>query len=81
MNRRLFKTGNSVVLSIPQEILDRLELSVGANITIEMDKEKKRAIISPVEKKLPATGIDQEFSSQVTEFIQRYHSALEELAK
>jgi antitoxin MazE len=81
MIRHLFKTGNSVVLSLPQEILDSLGLSVGESITLEMDKGKKRAIITPVEKVLPTVGIDQEFSSLVTDFIMRYRSALEELAK
>jgi antitoxin MazE len=81
MIRHLFKTGNSVVVSLPQEILDGLGLTIGESITLELEKGKKRAIITPVEKVLPTTGIDPEFTSQVTDFIMRYRSALEELAK
>jgi len=81
MIRHLFKTGNSVVVSLPQEILDGLGLTIGESITLELDKGKKRAIITPVEKVLPTTDIDPEFTRQVTDFIMRYRSALEELAK
>ena len=81
MIRRLFKTGNSVVLSIPQEILDNLGVANGGRVSIEMDKQQKRAVITPLEKPLSSVGVDKEFARQVTEFIDRYRPALEELAK
>jgi len=81
MIRRLFKTGNSVVLSLPQEILDNLGVTKGGRVTIEMDKEQTRAIITPLDKPLSRAGVDKEFARQVTEFIDRYRSTLEELAK
>lgn len=81
MIRHLFKTGNSVVLSLPQEILDNLGVTNGGSVTIEMDKQQKRAIITPIEKPLSSAGVDKEFARQVNEFIEHYRSALEELAK
>lgn len=81
MERRLFKTGNSVVLSLPKEILDGLGLVDGANVSLELDRQKKRAILTPVEKPLAVPGVDEEFAHQVNEFIEHYRPALEELAK
>ena len=81
MERRLFKTGNSVVISLPKEILDGLGLADGENVSLEFDRQKKRVILTPVEKPLAAAGVDENFAHQVNEFIEQYRPALEELAK
>jgi antitoxin MazE len=81
MIRRLFKSGNSVVLSLPKEVLDSLGLSDGKNISIELDREQRRLIITAVEKPVAIAGIDEAFALQVDEFINQYRPALEELAK
>ena len=81
MERRLFKTGNSVVLSLPKEILDGLGLADGENVSLEFDRQKKRVILTPVEKPLAVAGVDENFAHQVNEFIEQYRPALEELAK
>ena len=79
MIRRLFKTGNSIVLSLPKEVLENLGVKDGESVNLELDSEQKRVIITPVEK--PIAGVNEEFARQVDEFIQQYHTALEELAK
>ena len=81
MERRLFKTGNSVVISLPKEILDGLGLADGENVSLEFDRQKKRVILTPVEKPLAVAGVDEDFAHQVNEFIEQYRPALEELAK
>lgn len=81
MKRRLFKTGNSVVISLPKEILDGLGLAYGENVSLELDRQKKRIIITPVEKPQVVAGVDENFAHQVNEFIEQYLPALEELAK
>ena len=81
MLRRLFKTGNSVVLSLPKEILDNLGLAEGENVSLELDDDRKRLIITPVEKPIAIPGVDEDFAHQVSEFIERYRPALKELAK
>ena len=81
MERRLFKTGNSVVISLPKEILDGLGLADGENVSLEFDRQKKRIIITPVEKPLAVAGVDEKFAQQVNQFIEQYRPALEELAK
>jgi len=81
MLRRLFKTGNSVVLSLPKEILDELGLAEGENGSLELDSQQRQVIVRPVEKPLAITGVDEEFARQINDFIEQYRPALEELAK
>jgi antitoxin MazE len=81
MKRRLFKTGNSIVISLPQEALESLNLDAGADVALEIDRQNQQIIIKPAEVPLAAAGIDEEFVSQVNTFINRYRPALEELAK
>lgn len=80
MQRQLFKTGNSTVLSLPKEMLDSLGLKNGENVSIELDKQNNRLVISPIEKSI-AAGVDEDFAKQVNDFIEKYRPALEELAK
>jgi putative addiction module antidote len=81
MLRRLFKTGNSVVISLPKEVLDSLGVTDGENVSVELDRVQKRVIITPAEKPLAIAGIDEDFAQQVNEFIEQYRPALKELAK
>lgn len=81
MIRRLFKTGNSTVLSLPKDILEDLGIREGETVNLEFDRNHKRLIITPVEKLLAIEGVDEKFARQVDDFIKRYRPALEELAK
>jgi len=69
-----------MVVSIPKDILDELELSEGEDVSIELDSQQRQIVISPVEKPL-AVGVDESFARQVDEFIKQYRPALEALAK
>ena len=80
MLRKIFRTGNSIVVSIPKDILDELELSEGQDVSIEVNSEQRQIIISPSKKAL-AVGIDESFAKQVDDFIKEYRPALEALAK
>jgi len=81
MIRRLFKTGNSTVLSLPKDVLEDLELGEGARVNLEVDREQNRFIVTPVLKQTHLEGVNEDFARQVDEFIQHYRPALEELAK
>ena len=81
MIRRLFKTGNSIVISLPKEVLNDLGIKDGESVNLEFDREQRRIIITPVEKHTAIAGVNEEFARQVDEFIQQYRPALEELAK
>lgn len=80
MLRKVFKTGNSVVVSLPKDALDLLGINEGSDVSIELDREKRQIVISSVEESLAEVGLDDEFSQQVAEFIDRYRPALEALA-
>jgi antitoxin component of MazEF toxin-antitoxin module len=79
MIRRLFKTGNSIVLSLPREALQSLGLTDGSDVQLEVDALHNSIVITPyVQFIIP--GIDQDFARQVDDFIAHYRPALDELA-
>ena len=81
MLRKVFRTGNSVVISLPRDVLEYLDIRVGAEIEVNIDRENRQVIIKPVEVPLTITGVDEKFAHQVAEFIEQYRPALEKLAK
>jgi putative addiction module antidote len=80
MLRKIFRTGNSMVVSIPKDILDELHISEGEDVSVELDPQQRQIVISPVEKAVPR-GIDEAFARQVDDFIEKYRPALQALAK
>jgi antitoxin component of MazEF toxin-antitoxin module len=81
MIRHLFKTGHSIVLSLPKEVLNDLGIKDGESVNLELDHEQHRVIITPVEKPITLAGVNEEFARQVDEFLREYRPALDELAK
>jgi putative addiction module antidote len=81
MLRKVFKTGNSVVVSLPKDIIEYLHINEGTEVNVELDREKHQIVITPTEPPLAIAGLDPEFAHQVAEFIEQYRPALEELAK
>ncbi len=79
MVRKVFRTGNSLVVALPRDALASLGVTEGAQVSIEVDRERRQIVISPVEQQLP--GVDETFARQVSEFIERYRPALEALAR
>jgi len=79
MQRKVFRTGNSIVVSLPKDALDFLGITEGSEVRVELDKEQQRLIIAPAQPGLSVIGED--FARQVSEFIERYRPALEALAK
>lgn len=79
MIRRLFKTGNSVVVALPREALETLGLHDGAEVSLELDRERGGVFIAPAGE--TAGEVDPLFARQVAEFIEQYRPALEALAR
>jgi putative addiction module antidote len=79
MARKVFRAGNSLVVSIPGDAIEHLGLGEGSEVIVEVDRDEGRIVIYPSEIELK--GVDKEFSRQVDEFIETYRPALEELAK
>jgi putative addiction module antidote len=79
MIRRIFKTGNSLVISLPQKFLESLGLGEGSEVNVAVFQAEGRIIIEPVSSQL--AGIDAVFAQQLNDFIEQYRPALEALAK
>jgi antitoxin MazE len=77
MLRKIFKTGNSMVVSLPREILEPLGVSDGSEVSVVLEEGK--IVIRPMQQTVP--GVDEEFARQLAEFIDEYRPALESLAK
>ncbi len=79
MLRKVFKTGNSIVVSLPKEMLEPLGVIEGADVSVELDREHGQIVIRP---SLPVVaGVDEDFAHQLNKFINEYRPALEALAK
>jgi len=81
MLRKIFKTGNSVVVSLPKDAIEYLNMDEGTEVNVEVDREKRQIVITIAEPPLAIAGVDPEFAHQIIEFIEQYRPALEELAK
>jgi len=81
MLRKIFKTGNSVVVSLPKDAIEYLHISEGTEVNVELDRENRQIVISPAEPLLDIASVDPEFAQQVADFIEQYRPALAELAK
>jgi len=80
MHRKVFKTGNSLVVSLPKDLLESLGMQDGTDVSVELDRKNRQILIRPAE--LPLAGdLSQEFAQQVNEFIDQYRPALEALSK
>ena len=79
MVRKIFKSGNSIVVSIPKEMLDSLNMAEGAEVDVEFDELRKVITIAPTE--IPVRNVDETFARQIDEFILQYRPALEALAR
>ncbi len=79
MLRKIFRTGNSLVVSLPRETIQTIGLQEGSEITLTVDKKQGWIIIEPVVPQI--AGVDAEFAQQLNEFIAEYSPALKALAK
>lgn len=79
MVRKLFKTGNSLVVSLPKESIDLLGWHEGSEVAVDVDLAGGRIIISPAQPDLD--GVNLDFARQLDTFIAEYRQALEALAE
>ena len=79
MPRKIFRTGNSAVVSLPADVLDQVGLALGDSVSVTVDPGAKQIIRTPVEASLP--GVRPDLLERVDRFIEQYRPALETLAK
>jgi len=77
MVRKIFRSGNSLVIALPKESIERLGWHEGSEVSVEV--VRGRVIIEPTT--LPLANIDPAFAQQLNEFIEQYRPALTALAK
>jgi putative addiction module antidote len=77
MGRKIFRTGNSAVVSIPPEALEAVGLQLGDEVSVTVDPENARIVLTPAT--LP--GVRPGFLDRVDRFIDRYQPALQTLAE
>ena len=73
----MFRTGNSVAVSLPKDALVLLGIRVGADVLVDLDRENRQIVITRVEEPLVMVGVDKAFAQQVADFIEQYRPALE----
>lgn len=73
---KIFRSGNSKVVTIPEAALRKLGLSVGDEVEVEV--EESEIHVSPLKKKFK---VDPEIHRLTQKFIKNYRPALEKLAK
>ena len=81
MIQRIIKLGKDLIVVLPENIVERLQLTEGDEVSLAMDSGQKRILIQPVGHSPDLEDIDQEFASQVSAFIKDYKPALDELSK
>ena len=81
MIQKIIRVGKDLVVALPKNIVESLQLSKGEEIVFTVDPGQNRILIQPVGHSPDLEDIDQEFAAQVSKFIKDYKPALEELAK
>jgi putative addiction module antidote len=79
MGRKIFRSGNSTVVSIPLEALEALDLDTGDQVNVVADPDRRRIIITP--SAAVAGGKELKIREQLEQFVERYGPALERLAR
>ena len=81
MQRKIFKTGNSLVVSLPKDAIEEMQISEGTVVSVYYDRVTSKLIVESVDTDQAVEGIDEEFAQQVSEFIEQYRPELDELAR
>lgn len=78
LTQKLYKSGNSVAVTIPKEYLEELNLKEGKLVVVE--KRGQELVVTP-KKAVPASGVNQKFAKMVDEFINEHEDVLQELSR
>jgi antitoxin component of MazEF toxin-antitoxin module len=79
MLRKVFKTENSLVVSLPKDMLELLGVQDGMDVFVELDRKNRQILIRPTQL-LSVGDLSEEFVRQVNEFIEEYRPVLEALS-
>lgn len=77
--RKVFKAGNSCVVSLPMEMLKSLGLRDGSHVSVEINRERNELILKPVITK--KSNMSLEFVRMVDKLFLDYEYVIRRLAK
>lgn len=77
--RKVFKAGNSCVVSLPMEMLKSLGLRDGSHVSVEINRERNELILRPVVTK--KSNMSLEFVRMVDKLFLDYEYVIRRLAK
>src|ERR1041385_4801687 len=81
MERKLFRTGNSLTVTIPPALASELGFKAGGMVELEVDREHEGLLIKRRRAAEPTVApVTQEFARWVDGFIDRYDAALKKLS-
>jgi putative addiction module antidote len=80
MNRKVFRSGNSLVLSLPEEVIRHLGVQAGDEVQIDLEPGKRQVILTP-NLPIASAGVDEEFHQRAMAFIHEHRELLERLAE
>lgn len=77
--RKVFKAGNSSVVSLPFTMLKALGIKDGSHVSVELNREKRELILKPVVVKSGNVSID--FVRLIDKLLIDYDFALRRMSK
>ena len=77
--RKIFKAGNSCVVSLPLDMLKSLGLREGSHVAIEINRERREYVLKPVVVKKANMSLD--FVRLVDKLLLDYEYVLRRMAK
>ncbi|MBI5456741.1 AbrB/MazE/SpoVT family DNA-binding domain-containing protein [Candidatus Kaiserbacteria bacterium] len=75
MTQKVLKVGSSAAVTIPKKSLAELGLKIGDRVTLTVNREHKSIVVQP------SVSVDAETVQWARDFIEKYRSALEALAR
>lgn len=76
MTQKVLKVGSSAAVTIPKKSLEELGLKIGDRVSVDVDRKSRAFVVRAREVK-----VDLELMNWTKNFIEKYRSALEALAR
>lgn len=78
MNRKVFRSGNSLAITLPQDALARMGVTEGSEVEVIEDVETGTLTLRAANADL--ANVDLKLMRHLAEFVERYRPELEALA-
>lgn len=80
--QKVFKTGNSLVITIPKHLVNELKLKEGSEMIMELDPEEESLLVKKSLKSAANTShLTPEFKQWLDEISTRHKKLIQELAR